>query len=773
MKNIKLTIITILAMAFMGAATVCADNTADYKDLYLEFAKEEDNNASPQSVMNIANGMIMVDLNKDSIPELFLYGAADLGYVIDGAFSIIDGEVVREENVDFSDFHMPFLPDEEVWDTNEFCTTVVKEENDYFAVCHIKEDGYYIPLIFYDENGFGVGYEITDDKFVDVYDFVDLPIATVDFYDEIKMQRVSNEEAMQMLLDKYETELKVSPYKMAGKNRVSAWAFEEVEQAKNQDIIPGEMYDDDLTQRITRAEFCAIAVKLYEGMSKTQPGVTDVNIIDIDGNIYEDYIRGAYNLGITKGTNGTEVEDVTFSPDLNITREQLATMLARTIKISKYEDSEYPFDISGTVTFADDNEISGYARESVYYMNQNDIIKGMDDTHFAPGRIATKEQAILIALRIYNKEILGQEDNDGETKTEPVDYETAYLEYIENNVQYFTRGMMLCDLNDDDIPELFSIAYDEEGDLVYYHELKDGKVIAPSDTTVKTYIDISNLIKPTTFFENPWYFMGIYKNKETGQKALINSIGEGSEDDRFDVIAYDGETLVLKDEGVKRMDGYIWPIDEKRDSVMCNYELSEDKLYTSFLLRGEFGGEYGNDPVETLKGLIADFEKGDNSIEYDEATDGEFLCYIRNMTETEMELIPVAYINYEEYQKAINSDNMFELNGEMMNIQIDEIDYEEYGYIYLHQMPDFTYTFYEPEEGEPSVIEGYSGNKPVKVKLSDDLIIKYPKVYSKEGKDTYTLDEYLPRYGELTLQHYHNAVIKNNELVLLDVIYTE
>ena len=184
---------------------------------------------------------------------------------------------------------------------------------------------------------------------------------------------------------------------------VSDWAKSEVSEAKDKNLIPKEMIDDDLTENITRAEFSAIAIKLYESLSGKPLTWHGGYIIDIDGNVYEDYIRGAYNLGITKGTSGTEVEGVTFSPDLNITREQLATMLARTIKISKYEDSEYSFDISGAVSFADDNQISDYAKESVYYMSKNGIIKGIDSTHFAPEATATKEQAILLALRIYNK----------------------------------------------------------------------------------------------------------------------------------------------------------------------------------------------------------------------------------------------------------------------------------------------------------------------------------------------------------------------------------
>ena len=189
---------------------------------------------------------------------------------------------------------------------------------------------------------------------------------------------------------------------------VSDWAKSEVSEAKDRNLIPKEMIDDDLTQNITRAEFSAVAVKLYEALSEKSLIWHGGYILDIDGNVYEDYIRGAYSLGITNGTGGNEDTGVIFSPDKNITREQLATMLLRTIKTSEFEDWMpendylYPFDIRGASKFADDNQISDYAIESVYYMSKNNIIKGVDSTHFAPKSTATKEQAILLALRIYN-----------------------------------------------------------------------------------------------------------------------------------------------------------------------------------------------------------------------------------------------------------------------------------------------------------------------------------------------------------------------------------
>ena len=205
-------------------------------------------------------------------------------------------------------------------------------------------------------------------------------------------------------------------------------------------------------------------------------------------------------------------------------------------------------------------------------------------------------------------------------------------------------------------------------------------------------------------------------------------------------------------------------------------------------MRDEFGGEYGSDPVESLKGLIEDFKKSETSTKYDKTTDGEFFCYIRNinLSDNEIELIPAASINYEEYNNAINSDKMFTLNGETMSIQLDDFLYSEYGIAHLYQMPSFEYQFYVPTEDYPtSVIEGYIGNTPIKVKMSSDLKIRYgvsgeydidgtPMGYETLGRNQeYSISEYITHFAEYNMGSYYKAVIKNNELEFLDVMYDE
>ena len=182
---------------------------------------------------------------------------------------------------------------------------------------------------------------------------------------------------------------------------VSDWAVEEVEQAEKNELMPAGFENFDLTQNITRAEFAAISYKLFENLKGEELEFHGGYFADIEGNPYEFYIRGAYAFGITNGTAVNEDGSVVFSPDEYITREQLATMLCRTLMKLVFNDTELPEEYVADVPFEDDAQISDYAKVAVYCMSEIGIIKGVSETHFAPFDTATREQAIILSQRIY------------------------------------------------------------------------------------------------------------------------------------------------------------------------------------------------------------------------------------------------------------------------------------------------------------------------------------------------------------------------------------
>ena len=121
----------------------------------------------------------------------------------------------------------------------------------------------------------------------------------------------------------------------------------------------------------------------------------------------------AYNVGITNGTGDGTV----YEPNTLLNREQMSTMLTRVFKRvtmpgwSLATDGQFSLTYTMPAPFADDADISGWARDSVYFMAANGIINGVGGNRFAPKNVttqeqatgyanATREQALLIAVRM-------------------------------------------------------------------------------------------------------------------------------------------------------------------------------------------------------------------------------------------------------------------------------------------------------------------------------------------------------------------------------------
>ncbi|MBQ3077769.1 MAG: S-layer homology domain-containing protein, partial [Clostridia bacterium] len=136
----------------------------------------------------------------------------------------------------------------------------------------------------------------------------------------------------------------------------SEWANEELAKADAMGLIPDVLQGADLTAPITRAEFAAVSVKVYEALANGEalPAVSNpfVDTSDLE-------VLKAYNTGITAGVSDTE-----FAPDALLNREQCATMLTRVFKRvtlpgwTLQTDAQFTLPFDQPAPFADDADIS-------------------------------------------------------------------------------------------------------------------------------------------------------------------------------------------------------------------------------------------------------------------------------------------------------------------------------------------------------------------------------------------------------------------------------
>lgn len=169
---------------------------------------------------------------------------------------------------------------------------------------------------------------------------------------------------------------------------VSQWAAADIESANENRIIPSEFKDADMSKEISRLDFAAAAVTLYEKVYNIEavPEKENPFVDTKDKNALK-----AKKLGIIQGVSENE-----FAPDAMLTREETAVILYRII------GGKAVIENKNGINFADDSEISDWAKEAVYVMSVNDIIRGRDDNMFCPKERLTYEECIILDLRILN-----------------------------------------------------------------------------------------------------------------------------------------------------------------------------------------------------------------------------------------------------------------------------------------------------------------------------------------------------------------------------------
>lgn len=168
------------------------------------------------------------------------------------------------------------------------------------------------------------------------------------------------------------------------------WALPEIERAKKSWLPETRLYSF-YQNNITREEFCELVMQLYGALAKVEVPLPEVNPFT---DISLQYVLKAHSIGIVSGRgNGI------FDPFGLITRQEMAAMYARLLEklnISPVVTMEY-------ILFTDEANISEYAKAPLQLMYKLNIIMGEGNGVMAPLKNASRETAVVISNRIFEK----------------------------------------------------------------------------------------------------------------------------------------------------------------------------------------------------------------------------------------------------------------------------------------------------------------------------------------------------------------------------------
>ena len=141
-------------------------------------------------------------------------------------------------------------------------------------------------------------------------------------------------------------------------------------------------------RNLKREEFAKIVISAFAYNADE----AKISFTDIPSDAwYAPFIRQAFGEGIVKG-----ISDDLFGVGLPITRQDLCTMAYNAaLKAGKIIEIETPQEL-----FADDDEISDYAKKAVYALRAAGVVSGLTDDEFAPKENATRAQAAKIIYSI-------------------------------------------------------------------------------------------------------------------------------------------------------------------------------------------------------------------------------------------------------------------------------------------------------------------------------------------------------------------------------------
>jgi prenyltransferase beta subunit len=193
---------------------------------------------------------------------------------------------------------------------------------------------------------------------------------------------------------------------------ISSWAYKAVEGATQKGIVGGSNGKFNPKANITRAEFTKILVSSL-GLDINIDKAINFNDVK-DKDWFYPYVNAAYKAGIIKGSGNN------FYPGDGITREQMAVMIIKALKIKSSEPA---------VAFKDIDQAASWAKADINTAASMKFMVGDNYNRFYPKGFATREMAVVVAMKVIDYKNGKSTENTGAKEAEIKD--TAVKKNIE------------------------------------------------------------------------------------------------------------------------------------------------------------------------------------------------------------------------------------------------------------------------------------------------------------------------------------------------------
>ncbi|WP_339245350.1 S-layer homology domain-containing protein [Paenibacillus sp. FSL R10-2796] len=143
---------------------------------------------------------------------------------------------------------------------------------------------------------------------------------------------------------------------------------------------------------ITRGQFIVLLLKAYD---ITPDAIAADNFADAGNTYYTNYLATAKRLGVATGSGDNQ-----FQPDIQITRQELFTLLYRSlVALGELPSEKTAATLAG---FSDAGQIAGYAQEALQALVERGVVTGANGK-LNPKEVTTRAEAAQVIYNLLSK----------------------------------------------------------------------------------------------------------------------------------------------------------------------------------------------------------------------------------------------------------------------------------------------------------------------------------------------------------------------------------